>query len=90
VTQTLPKSPLHAGRGAVLHYEEPITARDSSTQESYLHSVSLSDCPDSLETVQLDATATVTADIGGYDPQDKILIGVEYGLADSRPERGNL
>lgn len=46
-----------------------------------LHTVSLADGPSSLTTLQLDAPVTVTADIEGVDPREKILIGVKYGLA---------
>ncbi|KAF3064929.1 Regucalcin [Daldinia childiae] len=34
-----------------------------------------------VETIQLDVPVTVTADIEGVDPRERILIGVKYGLA---------
>ena len=46
-----------------------------------VHSVSLTDGPSSLTTLQLDRPVTVTADIEGVDPREKILIGIKYGLA---------
>ncbi|RFU73091.1 hypothetical protein TARUN_9165 [Trichoderma arundinaceum] len=35
----------------------------------------------SLKTVQLDTCPTVTVDIEGVDPQDRILLGVKHGIA---------
>ncbi len=46
-----------------------------------LHVVSLSDGPQSLKTAQLDVPATVTADIDGVDPAEKILLGLKHGIA---------
>ncbi|KAK0763021.1 hypothetical protein N5P37_004004 [Trichoderma harzianum] len=48
-------------------------------KKKHIHTVSLSDI--SLKTIQLDVCPTVTADIEGVDPQDRILIGVKHGLA---------
>lgn len=44
-------------------------------------SVSVADGEPSLQTTQLDVPVTVTADIEGVDPQDRILVGVKDGLA---------
>ncbi|KAK7736268.1 rRNA-processing protein cgr1 [Cytospora paraplurivora] len=46
-----------------------------------VHSVSLTEGPGSVKTIQLDTPVTVTADVEGIDPQEKILIGVKYGIA---------
>lgn len=46
-----------------------------------VHSVSLTEGPGSVKTIQLDTPVTVTADVEGLDPQEKILIGVKYGIA---------
>lgn len=48
-------------------------------KKKHVHTVSLSDI--SLKTIQLDVCPTVTADIEGVDPQDRILLGVKHGLA---------
>ncbi|KJZ72956.1 hypothetical protein HIM_07719 [Hirsutella minnesotensis 3608] len=46
-----------------------------------LHSVSLTEGVESLQTVQLDVRPTVTSDIQSVDPREKILLGVKYGIA---------
>ncbi|KAG8416433.1 hypothetical protein J3458_007019 [Metarhizium acridum] len=46
-----------------------------------VHTVSLSKGVSSLHTIQLDICPTVTADIEGIDPRERILLGVKYGLA---------
>lgn len=51
-----------------------------------VHAVSLKEGggPDGaapVETIQLDVPVSVTADIQGHDPRDKILVGVKYGVA---------
>ncbi|KAL7934781.1 hypothetical protein V8C35DRAFT_18896 [Trichoderma chlorosporum] len=52
-------------------------------KKKHIHTVAISDNGDgaSLKTIQLDVCPTVTADIEGVDPQDRILIGVKHGLA---------
>jgi sugar lactone lactonase YvrE len=42
---------------------------------------SLDDGPASLQTIQLDVSPSVTSDIEGIDPTDRILVGLKYGLA---------
>lgn len=37
--------------------------------------------PGPVSTIQLDVPVTVTADVAGVDPAEKILIGVKYGIA---------
>ncbi|OTB20269.1 hypothetical protein K445DRAFT_312701 [Daldinia sp. EC12] len=44
-------------------------------------SVDPSAAPAGVETIQLDTPVTVTADIEGVDPRERILIGAKYGLA---------
>jgi sugar lactone lactonase YvrE len=46
-----------------------------------LHYVKVAEGPSSLKTIQLDVCPTVTANIAGVDPQERIAIGVKYGLA---------
>jgi sugar lactone lactonase YvrE len=46
-----------------------------------LHTVDLAKGPSSLTTLQLDTPISVTADIAGVDPAEKVLIGAKYGLA---------
>ncbi|KAI0115708.1 hypothetical protein GGR51DRAFT_360046 [Nemania sp. FL0031] len=46
-----------------------------------VHWVNLDEGPASATTVQLDVPVTVTSDIEGVDPRERILIGVKYGIA---------
>ena len=46
-----------------------------------LHTVSLTEGPASLKTLQFSEAVTVTADIEGRDPKDAVLIGAKQGLA---------
>lgn len=46
-----------------------------------VHAVSLKEGPESVKTIQLDVPVTVTANIEGIDPKEKILIGLKYGIA---------
>ncbi|GAP91147.2 putative SMP-30 Gluconolaconase LRE-like region [Rosellinia necatrix] len=46
-----------------------------------VHWVRLSEGPGSLTTVQLDGPVTVTSDIEGVDPRERILVGLKHGLA---------
>ncbi|KAF4501450.1 senescence marker 30 [Fusarium agapanthi] len=46
-----------------------------------LHYVKVAEGPPSLKTIQLDVCPTVTANIAGVDPQERIAVGVKYGLA---------
>ena len=45
------------------------------------HTINLNKGPSSLTTLQLDTPISVTADIAGVNPSEKILIGAKYGLA---------
>ncbi|KAI0480408.1 hypothetical protein GGR56DRAFT_270776 [Xylariaceae sp. FL0804] len=44
-------------------------------------SASSPDPAKSLATVQLDTPVTVTADVAGVDPRERVLIGAKYGIA---------
>lgn len=63
------------------HETESNTLRFVDIIQHRLHSVSLAEGAASLTTLQLDSPVTVTADIEGVDPREKILIGIKYGLA---------
>ncbi|KAK3937245.1 hypothetical protein QBC46DRAFT_393106 [Diplogelasinospora grovesii] len=79
---TEPYLDLHCQLGEGPFYEKATnTLRFVDIIKKQVHTVSLSEGPGSLKTLQLDSPVTVTADVEGYDPQDKILIGVKYGLA---------
>lgn len=73
---------LHCKLGEGPYYEEATnTLRFVDIIQKRVHTVSLAQGPESAQTIQLDSPVTVTADVEGVDPQDKILIGVKYGLA---------
>ncbi|KAH6897178.1 hypothetical protein B0T10DRAFT_476163 [Thelonectria olida] len=57
------------------------TVRFVDIKKKTLHRVSLTEGPSSLTTLQLDVCPTVTADIAGVDPEDRIVLGTKYGLA---------
>lgn len=61
---------------------EPATnsLRFVDIKKKHLHTVSLAD-PTSLKTLEFPVRVTVTADIEGVDPAEKILVGTKYGLA---------
>ncbi|RYP54436.1 hypothetical protein DL769_010348 [Monosporascus sp. CRB-8-3] len=46
-----------------------------------LHAVDLERGPESVTTLQLDTPISVTADVAGLDPRQKIAFGAKYGLA---------
>lgn len=50
-------------------------------KEKKIHSVSIIQGQSSLRTQQLDICPTVTANLDGVDPRERILVGVKYGLA---------
>lgn len=81
-TVTEPYLNLHCKLGEGPYYEEATnTLRFVDIINKRLHTVSLTDGPESVKTIQLDVPVTVTADVEGRDPQDTILIGVKYGIA---------
>jgi sugar lactone lactonase YvrE len=57
------------------------TLRFVDIKKKQVLTVSMSEGAPSLTHVQLDQAVTVTSDIDGVDPQDRILIGVKYGIA---------
>lgn len=73
---------LHCELGEGPHYEAATNSlRFVDIKKKQLHTVSLSEGPASLKTLQLDAPVSVTSNIEGCDPREKILIGVKYGIA---------
>ncbi|KAI0023276.1 SMP-30/Gluconolaconase/LRE-like region-domain-containing protein [Xylariomycetidae sp. FL0641] len=73
---------LHCGLGEGPYYEAAThSVRFVDIVKQRVHSVQLDAGPASVTTTQLDAPVTVTADIAGVDPREKILIGAKYGLA---------
>lgn len=49
--------------------------------EKRIHTVSLTNGPESLKTIQLDVPVSVTADVDGLDPTKSILVGLKHGIA---------
>lgn len=81
-TVTEPYLNLHCKLGEGPYYEKANNGlRFVDIINHRIHTVSLTEGPDSLKTVELDVPVTVTADVEGYDPQEKILIGAKYGIA---------
>lgn len=81
-TATEPYIEPHCKLGEGPFYEaQSNTLRFVDIIQRRLHTVDLALGAPSLTTLQLDAAATVTADIEGVDPREKILIGVKHGLA---------
>ncbi|KAK0630811.1 regucalcin [Bombardia bombarda] len=79
---TEPYVDLHCQLGEGPYFEKATnTLRFVDIKQKRIHTVSLREGPDSLKTLQLDVAATVTADVEGYNPQDKLLVGIKYGLA---------
>lgn len=64
-------------------YHEPATntLRFVDIKKKQLHSVSLTEGPSSLKTLQFEESVTVTADIEGRDPQETVVVGAKQGLA---------
>ncbi|KAK8015571.1 SMP-30/Gluconolaconase/LRE-like region [Apiospora marii] len=73
---------LHCKLGEGPYYERATnTLRFVDIISKRLHTVDLAQGPGSLVTQQLDTPVSVTADIAGVDPRDRILIGAKYGIA---------
>ncbi|KAH8909650.1 regucalcin [Coniochaeta sp. PMI_546] len=73
---------LHCKLGEGPYYEPATnTLRFVDIIKKQLHTVSLAQGPDSLSTQTFDEAVTVTADIEGVDPQEKILVGAKQGIA---------
>ncbi|KAH6636560.1 hypothetical protein F5144DRAFT_184508 [Chaetomium tenue] len=64
-------------------YHEPATntLRFVDIKKKQLHSVSLTEGPSSLKTLQFEESVTVTANIEGRDPQETVVVGAKQGLA---------
>lgn len=79
---TEPYLHLHCALGEGPYYEaETNSLRFVDIKKKRVHWVNLDEGPASATTVQLDTHVTVTADIEGVDPRERILIGVKYGIA---------
>lgn len=50
-------------------------------KKKHLHYVDVAQGHSSLKTIQLDVCPTVTANIAGVDPRERIALGIKYGLA---------
>ncbi|OTA95689.1 hypothetical protein M434DRAFT_393540 [Hypoxylon sp. CO27-5] len=75
---------LHCGLGEGPYYEAAThSLRFVDIKKKRVHIVDLNNPnPESaVETIQLDTPVTVTADIEGVDPRDRIVIGAKYGIA---------
>lgn len=73
---------IHCKLGEGPYYEKATnTLRWVDIIKHRVHTVSLSEGPESVKTIQLDTPVGVTADVEGSDPQDQILVGLKYGLA---------
>ncbi|KAK3313834.1 hypothetical protein B0H66DRAFT_363354 [Apodospora peruviana] len=70
----------HLGEGP--YFEKATnTLRFVDIKQKRIHTVSLSDTDKKVETLQLDVPVTVTANVEGLDPREKLLVGVKFGLA---------
>jgi sugar lactone lactonase YvrE len=79
---TTPFLDIHCELGEGPYYEPATnTLRFVDIKKKQLHTVSLTEGPSSLKTLQFDECVTVTADIEGRDPQETVLIGAKQGLA---------
>ncbi|CAK7228031.1 rRNA-processing protein cgr1 [Sporothrix bragantina] len=79
---TEPYLDLHCLLGEGPFYEESThSLRFVDIRKEHLHTIDLAAGPSSLKTLQLDTPITVTGDIEGVDPRDKIVAGLKYGLA---------
>lgn len=73
---------LHCALGEGPYYEAATnTVRFVDIIKKQLHTVSLADGPGSLQTQTFGEAITVTADIEGVDPREKILVGAKQGIA---------
>jgi len=73
---------LHCLLGEGPFYEkETRSLRFVDIRKKQIHFLSLDAGPSSLDTLQLDVPVSVTADVQGVDPKEKILVGLKYGIA---------
>ncbi|KAI2642516.1 SMP-30/Gluconolaconase/LRE-like region-domain-containing protein [Xylaria nigripes] len=79
---TEPYLQLHCTLGEGPYYEVATNSlRFVDIKKHRVHWVNLDEGPGSVTTVQLDVPVSVTADIEGVDPRERILVGVKYGIA---------
>ncbi|RWA14253.1 hypothetical protein EKO27_g873 [Xylaria grammica] len=79
---TKPYLHLHCALGEGPFYEATTNSlRFVDIKKKRVHWVNLDEGPASATTTQLDTPVTVTSDIEGVDPRERILIGVKYGIA---------
>ncbi|KAK3494933.1 uncharacterized protein B0T23DRAFT_121409 [Neurospora hispaniola] len=79
---TEPYLDLHCQLGEGPYFEKGTqTLRFVDIKQKRLHTVLITEGPDSLKTLQLDSPIGVTANIQGQDPQEKILVALKYGIA---------
>ncbi|KAM4057123.1 SMP-30/Gluconolaconase/LRE-like domain-containing protein [Hirsutella rhossiliensis] len=80
---------LHCALGEGPFYEKAAHAiRFVDIKKKQVHTVSLDQGLSSLQTIQLDVCPTVTSDIQGVDPRERILLGVKHGVAILHRETG--
>ena len=79
---TKPYLHLHCALGEGPFYEATTNSlRFVDIKKHRIHWVNFDEGPESVTTVQLDVPVTVTSDIEGVNPRERILIGVKYGIA---------
>lgn len=72
----------HCRLGEGPFYEEKTNSvRFVDIKKKRVHTASVAEGQSSLTTVQLDVCPTVTSDIEGVDPRERILLGIKYGIA---------
>lgn|SRR5688572_132058 len=72
----------HCALGEGPFYEEETnTVRFVDIKKKRIHTASVTEGQPSLTTVELDVCPTVTSDIEGVDPRERILLGIKYGIA---------
>jgi sugar lactone lactonase YvrE len=72
----------HCELGEGPFYEaETNTVRFVDIKKKRVHTASVTEGQSSLTTLQLDVCPTVTSDIEGVDPRQRILLGIKYGIA---------
>ena len=70
------------GLGEGPYFEkESNSIRFVDIKKKRIHSASLTDGPSSLSTLELDVPPSVTCNIAGIDPRERILVGVKSGIA---------
>lgn len=78
--QALAGHSLRSRRRPILRESDKQCAFCRHKKETTAHSLCLGGSS-SLRTIQLDVPISVTSDIDGVDPTDRILVGIKYGMA---------